>query len=66
MTGKILPFPARGPFVIEVRRDGNSPCSYWLVVAQSFGWAHADRDEANAEAIEIVAGFGVAVKTAAP
>ena len=54
----VIQFPARGPFAVHVVNDADG----WLVVCQSHGWLHANKQHAIRDA-EFVAGtFGVAVK----
>ena len=61
MTAEIIHFPDRGPFVVRVEREGQA----WFVICRDHGWAHGDRHEANADAVEIARGFGVPARTAA-
>jgi hypothetical protein len=56
-SGKIISFPARGPFTVQVAREDQA----WLVVCRSHGWLHGSRREALAVASAIASGFGVAV-----
>jgi hypothetical protein len=57
---KVIPFPARGPFIVRVEREGVA----WLVICRDHGWLFGDRDAANAEAVSVASGFGVSARTA--
>jgi hypothetical protein len=58
MTGRLLQFPPRGPFAVDVVREDRA----WLVVSRGFGWLHGSRHAALSDAAEIARGFGVAVR----
>ena len=57
MTAQIIPFPARAPFSVYVKRI--ETC--WLVIYRDHGWLHGDRGDAIADANYIAQGFGAAV-----
>jgi hypothetical protein len=63
MTAQIIPFPSVAPFscYVEIDRSGGG----YLVICREHGWAHGDRNAANADAVEIARGFGVPARTAA-
>jgi hypothetical protein len=54
-NSNVLPFPRRGPFEVEILREGLA----WLVRARSYAWLHGSRDAALADAELIAAGHGV-------
>lgn len=62
LTGRILKFPPRGPFVVRVEPEDSGA---WLVICRAHGWAFGDRHQANEQAIAIASTFGVAARTAA-
>jgi len=57
MSALILQFPRRGPFAVEILREGPA----WLVRARGHGWLHGSYAAAVADAEVIAAGFGVAI-----
>jgi hypothetical protein len=57
MTAVVLPFPPRGPWRIEVRREADG----WLVRARSHGWVHGSLEAARKDAEWLAAHAGVAV-----
>ena len=47
--GTVLQFPLRGPFRIEILREGGA----WLVRARAHGWLHGDFGAALKDAISL-------------
>ena len=60
MTGRVIPFPARGPFDVTVEREDSA----WLVIVRDHGWLHGDRQSAIKDAKRLAEGFGVAIREA--
>jgi hypothetical protein len=59
MTAVILPFPQRGPWRVEVRREVDG--SGWLVLARKHAWLHGDYAAARVDAAWLAANAGVAI-----
>jgi hypothetical protein len=60
----ILPFPPRGRFAVDVRRelDGEG----WLVLThRGHGWVHGDFNAALHDAAVVAAGYGVSAWSSA-
>jgi hypothetical protein len=57
MTAVVLPFPPRGPFKVELLREGPA----YLVRARGSGWLHGSLVEALADAQWLAANAGVAI-----
>lgn len=57
MTARILQFPPRGPFAVQIVREDPA----WLVICKQHAWLFGSRREAMAEAREIADGYAVAV-----
>jgi hypothetical protein len=55
--GTVLQFPRRGPFRIEILREGEA----WLVRARAHGWLHGSYDAARADAEWLANNFGVGI-----
>jgi hypothetical protein len=53
----VLPFPQRGPWKIELLREGPA----FLVRARDHGWLHGSLPEALADARWLAANAGVAI-----
>jgi hypothetical protein len=59
MSAVVVPFPQRGPWRVEVRRETDG--SGWLVLARSHGWVHGSLEAARKDARWLAANAGVAV-----
>jgi hypothetical protein len=57
MSAVVLPFPPRGPFKVELLREGPA----YLVRARRSGWLHGSLVEALADAQWLAAAAGVAI-----
>ena len=57
MTAVILPFPPRGPWRVELLREGPA----YLVRARDHGWLHGSFADALANAQWLAANAGVAI-----
>jgi hypothetical protein len=57
MSAVVLPFPQRGPWKVELLRDGPA----FLVRARDHGWLHGSFADALADAQGLAANAGVAV-----
>jgi hypothetical protein len=59
MSAVILPFPKRGPWRVEVRREADG--GGWLVLARSYGWLHGSLEAARKDAQWLAGNHGVAI-----
>jgi hypothetical protein len=57
MSAVVLPFPPRGPWKIELLREGPA----WLVRARDHAWLHGSLETARKDAEWLAARAGVAI-----
>jgi len=55
--GTVLQFPLRGPFRIEILREGEA----WLVRSRAHGWLHSDFGAALKDATSLASERGATV-----